>query len=188
VNPGVQLMYLDGSRMIHEQALAEGVQSNFYTFYGANHTPYLGTSASALAYMDTTINFVRDYLIDRLGCSDAILQAANPPVETATLYAFSPCSGNQPVDWCTGAGIKDVEELIALKVFPNPSNQNVQIEWFGDTHLDLEMYDYSGRKVYSQPSISSNYVFEHGNLDNGVYILKLKEENGNILTRVLILN
>ena len=47
VNPGTPLMYLDGSRMIHKRACAVGLDHQFYTFAGAPHVPYAGTSAAA---------------------------------------------------------------------------------------------------------------------------------------------
>ncbi|MFT5860541.1 MAG: para-nitrobenzyl esterase, partial [Flavobacteriaceae bacterium] len=45
---GIPMLYMDGSRMIDEQAAAIGVQSNLYTHYGAGHAPY----ATSAAYMD----------------------------------------------------------------------------------------------------------------------------------------
>jgi len=186
VNPGVQLMYLDGSRMIHEQALAVGVQSNFYTFYNADHVPFAGTSAAALAYMDTTVNFVRDYLLERLGCTDGPLQLANAPVESATLYPFTICSGNEPVDWCTGAGINELAENIELKVYPNPANQDVHIEWVGNQKMDMELYDFSGRVVFSKQLIPNYYTLERNGLNSGMYFLILKDSFGNESTQKLI--
>jgi len=57
---------VDGSGSIHPYALAQGIPSTLKTFYGAGHVPYLGTSASALAYMDTTVQYVRDFLYEKV--------------------------------------------------------------------------------------------------------------------------
>lgn len=178
VNPGVQLMYLDGSRMLYEQAQAIGVQNPFYSFYGADHVPFQGTSASALAYMDTTINFVRDYLIDRLGCSDAILQAENTPLETATLYPFTPCSENITMDFCTGAAINEVAEGIKLRVYPNPSLSDVTVEWESKENSSIELYDYSGRLIKSEENVLTGYVLKREGLLEGTYLLKITTNNG----------
>lgn len=188
VNPGVPLMYLDGSRMIHEQAIAIGVQSNFYTFYGADHVPYLGTSASAIAYMDTTINFVRDYLIDRLGCTNAPLQNANAPAQTATLYPFTICTGNSPVVFCTDASIININDELTIKIYPNPSKDNVTLEFDEAKSYSIQLLDFSGRILVSEELVSGNYLLERKNIQNGIYILSITDDNGNISTKSIIFN
>jgi hypothetical protein len=188
VNPGVPLMYLDGSRMLHEQAQAVGVQSNFYTFYGAGHVPYLGGSATNVAYMDTTINFVRDYLIDRLACTNPILQASNAPAQTATLYPFTPCSGNIPVDFCTGAGLVESIGDLKFKIYPNPSQIDMVIEFEEETELLVELYDFSGRNLISKEQFGSKIQLERNGLNNGIYLLKLTTKTGKSFTQSIIFN
>lgn len=188
VNPGVALMYLDGSRMIHEQAQAIGVQSNFFTYYGADHVPYLGTGATEMAYMDTTVNFVRDYLIDRLGCSNPALQAPNAPVQTATLYTFTSCSGDSPIDWCTGASILENNDEVGFIVYPNPSNQEMTIEWNSEKSMTIEVYDFTGRRVAFNTTVADKFILNKKNLDSGVYLLKLTEGNGKTTTKTIIFN
>ncbi|MEY3237972.1 MAG: hypothetical protein RI883_2073 [Bacteroidota bacterium] len=188
VNPGVPLMYLDGSRMLHERAQAVGVQSNFYTFYGANHVPYLGSGATAMAYMDTTVNFVRDYLIDRLACTNPILQAPNAPAETATLYSFTTCSGNMPVDFCTGAGLVESMDNINFKVYPNPSTSDVTIEWSDESEMLVELYDFSGRKLFSKEQFGSSLQLERNGLNSGIYLMKLTNKQGQTVTQSIIFN
>ncbi len=188
VNPGVPLMYLDGSRMLHEQAQAVGVQSNFYTFYGADHVPYFGGTATAIAYMDTTINFVRDYLIDRLACTNPILQAPNAPAQTATLYPFTPCSGNIPVDFCTGAGLVESIGDLKFKIYPNPSQNDMVIEFEEETELQVELYDFSGRNLISKEQFGSKIQLERNGLNNGIYLLKLTTKTGKSYTHSIIFN
>lgn len=87
---GIQLILLDGSRMLKAQANAIGLNNPFYTWYGKDHVPY----ASNAAYMDTTVNFVRDFLITRLGCTDPALLPQNTPAQTANLYSYTTCTTN----------------------------------------------------------------------------------------------
>lgn len=188
VNPGVQLMYLDGSRMLYEQAQAVGVQNPFYSFYGADHVPFQGTSATALAYMDTTVNFVRDYLIDRLGCSDAILQAENSPLETSTLYSFTPCSENITMDFCTGASINELEDGMEIKVFPNPAKNDLTLQFDSGESFNVELFDFSGRMVRTINGISSGYVFKREGLHEGSYLMRLTNNLGHSRTITVIFN
>lgn len=156
---GLDIMELDGSRMIHEQANAIGVQSNFYTHYGAGHVPH----ASSAAYMDTTINFVRDFLIDVMGCTDAALQAPNTPFDTATLYALTAC----------GASIDEQGETIVNSIYPNPSSSEMTITFNNLENLkEVVLLDLSGRKIAEYSTFESHLIINGNNLNAGSYIIK----------------
>ena len=94
---GIPLMFLDGSRMLKQQANVLGISNPFYTWYGKDHVPYAGSAI----YMDTTVNFVRDYLISRMGCTDLPLLAQNTPYGNAVFYNSTICGVNN------GVGLND---------------------------------------------------------------------------------
>jgi para-nitrobenzyl esterase len=171
VNPGVPLMYLDGSRMLREQAEAVGVANPFYTFYNAPHVPYLGTSASALAYMDTTVNFVRDFLIDQMGCTDAALQAENAYVQTSTLYTVSACTVNVPFEDCTSLTINEFSELEGLTVYPNPAKSYFTIEVLNDDFQSIQITDMNGRSVNSVLLTGSTTNVDCSAMKPGIYFV-----------------
>lgn len=180
VNPGIPLIYLDGSRMIHERAVAVGVESSFYTWRGAPHVPYAGTDATALAYMDTTVKFVRDYLIKRLGCTEPALQAPNTPSETATLYPYTGCSTNVPPTFCAQVGIDELKEMVN-NIYPNPSDNYMKIVFADENegHL-IEVLDLSGRIVKTAKATTSEFTLDKGDLNAGTYILKVSNSKGKV--------
>ncbi|MCS4436677.1 alpha/beta hydrolase [Aquiflexum gelatinilyticum] len=55
LNIGIEV---DGSSVIHPKLDEYGITNDFYTFEGAGHTPFVMNEA----YMDITINFIRDFL------------------------------------------------------------------------------------------------------------------------------
>jgi hypothetical protein len=171
VNPGIPLMYLDGSRVIYKQAIKIGVQNNFYTFVGAPHVPYAGNTTAQLAYMDTTVNFVRDFLIGRLGCTNPALQPADAPFGNATLYTYNPC--------VTGIETYNTTNLLN-RVYPNPSNGNVNLVFTNNnaTHI-IELSDMTGKLVASGKTNEATYVLEKGSLNPGVYFLRVSNAQGN---------
>ncbi len=169
VNPGTPLMYLDGSRMLYEQSLANGVSNPFYTWRAAPHVPYAGTSAAQLAYMDTTVNFVRDYLISRMACTNPPLQLPNIPSQTATLYSFTACA----------IGIKNISNNLMLEVYPNPSNDKIKVVFEnGTANHTIQITDISGRVVRSFSSNQSEITIEKGDLNTGMYLLKVSNTQG----------
>lgn len=186
-NPGIPIMYLDGSRMIYEQSLSNGVSNTFYTFNGAGHVPYAGSSASQLAYMDTTVNFVRDYLLTRLGCSDAPLQAPNTPYGTATLYAYTTCTTNviSPCD----VSVKEMQAELVSEIYPNPSSHDVKVTFNNSGNkCQVSLYDLTGKVIRSVTTTDASMVIERNNLDAGIYFIKVMDSLGRSTTKKLIFN
>ena len=182
---GIHILFADGSRMLKSQAAAVGVSDNFYTFYGSDHVPYAySTSASStvkakeLAYMDTTVNFVHDYLLQRMGYSCTASQLANTPFGTTNLYSFTNCSTNSPLN-CSVSGIKSISANLLQEVYPNPSESEIKVVFANsdDTHT-VQVTDLSGRVVKSAVTTQVTYTLEKGNLNAGVYFLKVSNKQG----------
>jgi poly(3-hydroxybutyrate) depolymerase len=188
VNPGIPLMYLDGSRMLHERACAVGVENQFYTFNGAPHVPYAGTSATTIAYMDTTVNFVRDFLIKQLGCTNAALQPENARAQSAVLYPVNDCQGNPIVDVCLSSGINSISKDDQISIYPNPSASSVNISWSEKKEMIISLIDFAGRTISNTNVSGSSYVLERNGLTNGVYLLIISDNEGNKITRRVVLN
>ncbi len=179
VLPPNHILIADGSRMIYQQAQAVGVQDNFYTWYGAPHVPYAGTTPTELAYMDTTVNFVRDYLLQRMGITCPALQPSNTPYGTATLYSYTTCTTNVTQN-CSVTGIKNISAASLLQeVYPNPSTSDVNVVFTNnsDTHF-IELTDISGRVLKSATTAQAVYILEKSNLNAGVYFLKVSNNQG----------
>ena len=168
VNPGVPLMYLDGSRMIHERACAVGVENQFYTFLGAPHVPYAGSTA----YMDTTVNFFRDFLIKQLGCTDVILQAENSPAQAVNLYAVNYCDGSPVDEVCSTSSLTE-ENLFSAIIYPNPSNGSIQIIPNLSGNYSVEIGDYSGRILLTSTNNESICEMNISSLTAGNYFVKV---------------
>jgi len=75
----------------------------------------------------------------------------------------------------TVVGVQDFIPLQELKIYPNPMHEFCRIEVSGQVPLDrVEVYDLSGRMVYSESGIGTNSsILEKGGLVNGIYILKV---------------
>ncbi len=175
---GIPLMYLDGSRMLKQQANVLGISNPFYTWYGKDHVPY----AASTLYMDTTVNFVRDYLISRLGCTDAPLLAQNAPFGNAVFYNSTICGVNN------GVGL-DEQNKITFEMFPNPSNSDVTIRFDNqNTSYKIELYDLSGKLILSNTTTLNYYLINKSNLNSGVYFIKITNHDGNYSVKKLLFN
>lgn len=188
VNPGIPIMNVDGSRMIYAQSLVAGVQDNFYTWPLAPHVPYAGPSAKAVAYMDTTVNFVRDFLIGRMNVTCTPLQPANAAVGTATLYAFTNCT-TTVTQSCLQSGIQNLTINLFEDVYPNPSSNIVNVVFVNNNaRYTVELFDITGRLVKSDITSQPGYTLEKGNLVSGVYFLKVANQKGEASVKKIVFN
>jgi len=179
VNPGTPLMYLDGSRMLHERACAVGVENQFYTFPGAPHVPYLADAS----YMDTTLRFIRDFLVKQMGCTETMLQAENTPMQSVNLYAINYCDGTPVNEVCTSVGIQ--EENISIHLYPNPSNGIIHISSDGASIHSVNVMDMFGKM--QAVHLSNGNEIDLSDLPNGTYFVAVELTNSQIWIKPLIL-
>ena len=187
-NPGFSTLYLDGSRMLYAGTQVLGVGHNFYTWYGKGHVPYAGSSASQLAHMDTTVNFVRDYLVQRLGCPDPALLLPNTPFGTATPYAYTTCTANVP-SGCV-IGINEIQEQnLLFSLYPNPTNDKVNIvlgNGSGNKIHTIQITDISGKILKTYTSTKSEITIEKSDLNSGMYLLKVTDSQGQTASKKIV--
>ena len=75
-------------------------------------------------------------------------------------------------------GIEEViTDNISAKVYPNPVSNDLNIEC-GEKIESLDIYDALGRKVISKENTPKSTAIDVSNLDNGIYILKLRTSKG----------
>lgn len=181
VNPGTALMYLDGSRMLHERACAVNVSSDFYTFPGAGHVPYIGNNA----YMDTTEWFIRDFLVTQLGCNETPLQLANTPLQQAILYPTLYCDGT-PVDEVCIAGIEEPLADMDVSLFPNPATDHLTLVAHEALFNELVIIDLQGRIIVSHKTQDTKVELDLTGLKPGNYLVNVLLSNGKSGTKSVI--
>jgi hypothetical protein len=171
---GLQLMYLDGDRMLYAQSKVVAVADSFYTWEGAPHVPF----DNSVAYMDTTIWYVRDFLVGQLGCTGyAALQKTDAPYGTATLYSFPTCA----------VGIQTLTNELVSNMYPNPSRGEVTLQ-LAESHGEytIQLSDISGRIVSTVTTDKSIYTIERAGLTAGIYFVRVADTKGNTSVKKLI--
>lgn len=67
----------------------------------------------------------------------------------------------------------------SIRVFPNPASEFVLVQSSTNENLDaLEMYDVTGRKVFSETNSSSSKTISVAHLPSGIYFLRTRTKNG----------
>src|SRR3989338_1744459 len=165
---GFNVIRMDGSRMIEERAAQVGVPHRLYTHYGADHAPYIMGGA----YMDTTIKFVGDFLVDYLGCSLAPVVPENTPTGVATLYPLSYC----------GLALQE-EGLTEIMVAPNPSYDVMTIRLDENMHAEaVNVVDFSGR-IVAKYNGGTEWILQKSTVGSGLFLLQIELDGGQFISK-----
>ena len=73
-----------------------------------------------------------------------------------------------------------------ISVYPNPANENITINLNNSKADKLEISDITGKIVFSSNAIKVNQILNISHLKQGIYILKLIENENIIFTEKFI--
>lgn len=93
-----------------------------------------------------------------------------------------------PYDGASGYTIPKMQNLTFIEsVYPNPTNGplNVRLNQFGV--FNLELFNQSGELIHEETIDSDTYSTELYDYPNGLYVLRISDENKNFDTRKIIL-
>ena len=94
--------------------------------------------------------------------------------------------GNVGVDVTNTIGIDDVESTIA-SVYPNPSNDLVNISLDKGQLLKIELFSMTGRLLFKKHLTSKTYALNIGDYPSGANLLRVFNQNNHIInTKILI--
>jgi hypothetical protein len=128
---GFPILDVDGSASIKQRADNIGLQNAFHTWWGADHVPYAGTTTAALAYMDSTIDFIKSFLRPQLGGPLAVTEAE----KNQTIHVYpNPSGGNFYVEIESGFTKQDVQMFDA-------TGRNVKTFHLTNTVQQLDVSD-----------------------------------------------
>ena len=111
---------------------------------------------------------------------------------------FGPFGAASAVNWFTGWGFSpairmnfdetltiDENTLTGVSVYPNPSEGVITVTNDKNTTNSIEVHDMLGKVVYTSTASTSTTIDLSGN-GTGVYIVKVSNENGSLVERVVI--
>jgi para-nitrobenzyl esterase len=150
----IPILVVDGSSAIHAHLLAINHPSAMYTWYGAPHVPYDGSSAAQVAYLDTTLRFVSNFLYSYLTCTPS-----NPDPLPNTY---------------TAVGIKESEHSQDLELISNFTDENIVLRNNGSAIVHIQLYDSRGLKVKYMSAGNGLININSSGLATGIYFLEAK--------------
>jgi len=156
--------------------LATGVMYQFDVCTGAN----AGSFETEMAVLDPNENVVAQETID--GCSIAFpveMDGAYTVVVTNPGYCgllFNVDNGNPRLSCMGTVGIDELQK-VELNVYPNPAQNNLQIQSEMSGLSNIIIFDAVGRVVKNErANINGNYVLNINDLSNGIYTVQISND------------
>lgn len=165
----IPIVGVQGSYDIDRYLDSVGSTSAFYTWYGADHVPYIGFNNNdvARAYMDTLMSFtVKHVYEDFLGLGSVDGLDENDPPCDFNNGETSPCQ--------TGVGL-DENVLNEVFVYPNPFTNNLIISEGTDLE-SIRIINVSGQMVYE--SNNDIKTINTTSFTPGIYMVTLISKDG----------
>ena len=147
---------IDGSASLHIRATNVGVNNPFYTWWGADHVPYSGTGAAAVAYMDTTVDFVKAFLRPYFGI---------PPL---------------------GILETDADHTISIYPNPATNQVMIHLSGTPLSKAHVWITDAAGRNVALFEMQDQNLAVDASKFAKGMYILRLAMEQKTITRKLIL--
>ena len=158
------LIKVYGSSMVNLRATHIGIPNCMETWLGQNHVPEVGTSASNVAYYDSTITITRTWL-EHFTCGTALN-----------------CSYTQPL------GVNELTKNTDFNIYPNPANtySTVELSAFTGKSVNIELYDALGRRIVNVENLKAEkYVLDRNNMPTGIYFIKVSSEGKNYCKKLI---
>ena len=161
--PVIPIIEVQGSYDIDRHADTTGIVSRLYTWYGADHVPYIDflTDDTAQMYMDTLMSFtVKHVYEDFLGLGEVPGLEENEP----------PCDfNNGDTQPCTTTGMMHYGQT-TFSLAPNPARETVRI--YSSDGTQATMWDALGQIIWHKQLNAGQNNISVRNLPAGLYVIQ----------------
>lgn len=78
-----------------------------------------------------------------------------------------------------------VQQLESVLIYPNPTNNNINIKGIADGEYKIAIIDLSGRIVQPTRTYSANTTLNLSNIQNGIYFVRVTKDNSEKIFRIV---
>ncbi len=151
---GTNVALLNGGYSVDSAAKVYGIDSRLFTYEGAAHVPFVGSTESNQLYMDTTIDYVARYL-------------------------YKNVTGNIPSNLAEPNNIQN-----ALLVYPNPATNWLQISHETETINKVELLSMNGQLLQQWVGSDKQLHVAFNQQAAGLYLLKIETNTHTLLKKL----
>ncbi|MBA3706871.1 MAG: T9SS type A sorting domain-containing protein [Bacteroidetes bacterium] len=127
-------------------------------------------------------------------CGSSLAVFLNERSMDCPVVAISTEPFNRNFSGATTDNINSKEAEKAISIFPNPTNgKNLTLTFEGfdiSENIVMQLFDMTGKVIFntsaSIENIKSDYLFNIGSLPNGIYLIKISQDNQQWNNRLII--
>jgi len=159
-------------------------------FFGDPQTPFIWTSSGGLQNLNTFIYTVWNLSTGPIQVSAANCLSSNGQyiagygIDTTTFNTIT-----YRVSAVASVGISEPKQTTNISVFPNPFELQTIITFSEEQkNTTIKIIDVVGKEIRTIPHVRDRQVvIEKGEMQAGVYFLRIEEENKNVVNRKIII-
>ncbi|MBU0489380.1 MAG: T9SS type A sorting domain-containing protein [Bacteroidetes bacterium] len=126
----IPIMEVDGSASIYQRTQHIGVEHSFYTFWGRTHIPYDENAGGSFPlYMDTVVDYVRNFLYNQL-CGATSIKEVN--YESVVMYP-------NPATSMVNIGLPDSKSTIEVTILDIRGNKLFGRKYKGEQNAIVDV-------------------------------------------------
>ncbi len=84
---------------------------------------------------------------------------------------------------CANASVNELTNN--LYIYPNPTKNNILVNWNDKPNFKMAIYDINGKLIESFGNLSSNSTINLDRFNTGIYIVELKDEEETIRKKIV---
>lgn len=153
---GNNVALLQGSYSVDSAAQKQGIDTRLYTFNGADHVPFSGTSATQQKYMDTTLTYVAKYLYKHV-------------------TGITPTSILEPKN-----------NSLLFDCYPNPSTDIIELTFTSTERKQIKLIDMQGSEVKAIETNGLEAQLLVSDLAKGMYLIEVKSTSSVLRKHILV--
>lgn len=142
---GTNVALLQGGFSVDSAAQKQGIDTRLYTFLGADHVPFSGSTATQIKYMDTTSNYVAAYLYKHV-------------------TGLIPTSVK-----------KDMEREKNILIYPNPCSEQINFQFENTANRSIKIIDLSGKLMKEINCNRNTFQMDIRDLAKAMYFFEISE-------------
>ena len=89
-------------------------------------------------------------------------------------------SDSVKINFINCISVDEISNNSDIKIYPNPTDNKLYIELRENKPIIIEIFNLLGKAVYKN-NVKTNFNIDISILAKGIFILRIKDENGNIL-------
>jgi uncharacterized repeat protein (TIGR03803 family) len=169
-----------------------GGSVNFSFLVNVNPSPNIGVTLS-LPTLTSQENSALSYQWIDCNSNTAIIGETNQSYTATTNGSYAvvvnntSCSDTSQCFIVTTVGVNEYILSNSISIFPNPSNDFITISKNNTSKTEIEIYNIVGNLIYKTILIKQQTTIDLSKEANGIYFIKITDENQNVTNRKIVI-